>query len=86
MYLWWPLKRATVKWGGASRRGWFDLHNTVGIFSLAFLLVLAFLIGFEKTTVPLFHRMTASQPAPRCLAPLRSRSTCRDPRARVKSA
>jgi uncharacterized iron-regulated membrane protein len=40
IYLWWPLKRATVKWGASARRIHFDLHNSVGIYSAASLFVL----------------------------------------------
>jgi uncharacterized iron-regulated membrane protein len=40
IYLWWPVKRAGVKWSGGARRIHFDLHNTVGIYSATFLLVL----------------------------------------------
>lgn len=40
IYLWWPLKRATVKWSANARRIHFDLHNTAGIYSAAILLVL----------------------------------------------
>ena len=41
VYLWWPLKRSTIKWKNASalRRN-FDLHNVTGIYSAAFLVVL----------------------------------------------
>ena len=39
IYLWWPLKRARISTG---RRFAFDVHNTAGIYSAAFLLVLAF--------------------------------------------
>lgn len=41
IYLWWPLKRSTVKFGGSMRRITFDLHNAVGIYTAAFLLTLA---------------------------------------------
>ncbi|MBZ5601704.1 MAG: PepSY domain-containing protein [Acidobacteriia bacterium] len=40
IYLWWPLKRASVKFDAGIRRFHFDLHNTAGIYSAAFLLVL----------------------------------------------
>ncbi len=40
VYLWWPLKRVKIKWNGSARRVHFDLHNTVGIYSALFLLVL----------------------------------------------
>jgi len=65
-YLWWPVKRFTIKRGSAARRWWFDLHNAVGIFSLLFLVVLSgtgILIGFEKISVPMFYRITGSSPA-----------------------
>src|SRR5205085_7426138 len=65
LYLWWPLKRATIKRGAEGRRFWFDLHNAVGIFSLLFLLVLVLtglVIGFEEQTTPLFYKMTGTQP------------------------
>jgi uncharacterized iron-regulated membrane protein len=64
VYLWWPYMRVTVRgplWG---RRFWLDLHNTVGICSFAFLIVLAatgIFIGFEETTVPLVYRLTKSE-------------------------
>lgn len=69
LYLWWPLKRIRVSWrGGAARRSWFDLHNTIGVVSLLVLLALCttgIAIGFERTSTRLFYRMTGSQPAPR---------------------
>lgn len=40
IYLWWPLKRASVNWSGGARRIHFDLHNTAGIYAATFLLVL----------------------------------------------
>ena len=40
IYLWWPVKRATVKWSASARRIHFDLHNTAGIYSACFLFVL----------------------------------------------
>jgi len=63
LYLWWPLKRATI---GRGKRFWFDLHNASGIFSIVFLLILTItglMIGFEQTSVPAFYRMTGSEPA-----------------------
>jgi uncharacterized iron-regulated membrane protein len=41
LYLWWPLKRATVKWSASLRRVAFDLHSAVGIYTFFFLFVLA---------------------------------------------
>jgi uncharacterized iron-regulated membrane protein len=66
LWLWWPIKRVTIQRGATGRRWWFDLHNAVGVFSLVFVLALAIsgvLIGFDKTTVPWFHRIAGSQPA-----------------------
>ena len=66
IYLWWPVKRVAIDRRATGRRFWFDLHNAIGIFSLAFLLVLTFtglMIGFEETTVPAFYSLTGSQPS-----------------------
>ena len=41
IYLWWPLKRASVKWNASAFRVNFDLHNAAGIYSVVFLFVLA---------------------------------------------
>jgi len=71
LYLWWPLKRVTIH-PGVQFRFWFDLHNTIGVCSLVFLLILAVTgvtIGFEQTTVPLFYKLTGSQPTKRPSAP-----------------
>ncbi|HET7791042.1 MAG TPA: PepSY-associated TM helix domain-containing protein [Gemmatimonadales bacterium] len=68
LYLWWPLKRISVAWRGTSRRTWFDLHNAAGILAFIFLLVLTLtglVIGFERTTTPLFYRVTGSLPSRR---------------------
>lgn len=65
-YLWWPVKRVKLSGTPSGRRFWFDVHNTIGVFSLLFLLVLTFtgvMIGFEETTVPLFYKMTGSEPS-----------------------
>lgn len=65
LYLWWPAKRVSIRKGGTSWRFWFDLHNTVGVFSLVFLLTLAItgaVIGFEEKTTPWFYKMTGTQP------------------------
>jgi uncharacterized iron-regulated membrane protein len=66
IYLWWPVKRIAIDRRATGRRFWFDVHNAIGIFSLAFLLVLTFtgvMIGFEETTVPMFFSLTGSQPS-----------------------
>ena len=65
VYLWWPTKRLSLKKGASGFRRWFDLHNTIGILSLAFLLLLALtgmVIGFDDQTSSLFYQMTGSQP------------------------
>lgn len=65
LYLWWPLKRVRVGWRGSSRRLSFDLHNSAGIISFVFLLVLTvtgLVIGFEKQSTPLLYRLTGSTP------------------------
>ena len=65
LYLWWPVKRIRISGGADKRRFWFDLHNAVGIVSLVFLLLLSvtgIVIGFERTSTPLFYRITGSQP------------------------
>ena len=66
LYLWWPLKRVGVQWSGPARRVSFDLHNSVGIFSFIFLLILTvtgLVIGFEQQTTPLLFRLTGSKPS-----------------------
>lgn len=65
LYLWWPVKRLGVKKATSGFRFWFDLHNTVGIFSLVFLFVLTvtgIVIGFDDQTRPIFYSMTSSRP------------------------
>ena len=65
-YLWWPAKRASVTTGRSPFRTWFDLHNVVGIFSFAFLLVLSLtgvFIGFSDVALPLASWVTGSAPA-----------------------
>lgn len=63
--LWWPVKRFGVKRRTSGFRFWFDLHNTVGVISLVFLILLAItggVMGFEEQTTPMFYAMTGSQP------------------------
>lgn len=67
-YLWWPTKRVAIAGKPSSRRFWFDVHNTFGIVSLVFVLILVLtglVIGFEDQTTPLLYRLTNSQPPPR---------------------
>ncbi|OLC11621.1 MAG: hypothetical protein AUH41_00045 [Gemmatimonadetes bacterium 13_1_40CM_66_11] len=69
VYLWWPVKRISIRWrGAATRRSWFDVHNTIGIVSLVFLLALCatgIVMGFEGPSTRLFYRLTGSQPVRR---------------------
>lgn len=63
LYLWWPVKRMRVRgpWWGA--RFWYDLHSSVGFFSLLPLLLLAgtgTVIGFEDQVSWLIGKVTAS--------------------------
>jgi uncharacterized iron-regulated membrane protein len=63
LYLWWPLKRTTVKLSGSWRRLNFDLHHAVGFFSSAFICVLC-ITGLVKAygdkLQPFFDRATNS--------------------------
>ena len=71
IYLWWPVKRISIDRAAGGRRTWFDVHNAVGVFAFAFLLLLALtgvVIGFESVTSPLAYRITGSQPYPFNLA------------------
>jgi len=68
LYLWWPTKRVRVEWRSGERRSWFDLHNSIGIVSLLFLLVLSLtgvLIGFDRQATPMFYKLTRSEPVQR---------------------
>lgn len=63
LYLWWPLKRVRIRGPWRSRRFWFDLHNSTGIFSVLPLLALALtgaVIGFEDQAVSLLDKLTGS--------------------------
>lgn len=68
LYLWWPTKRVRVAWRSGERKSWFDLHNSIGVFSLVFLVVLALTgisIGFEDHSEPLYYKLTNSHPVER---------------------
>jgi uncharacterized iron-regulated membrane protein len=70
LYLWWPLKRVSVKVGASWRRFNFDLHHAVGFFSSAFICVLA-ITGVVKAYAidlqPFFDRITNSPAMTRTL-------------------
>ena len=67
LYLWWPVKRASITIGKTPYRTWYDWHNAIGIFSFVFLLLLSMtsvFIGFEDMARPLAFRVTGSTPPP----------------------
>jgi uncharacterized iron-regulated membrane protein len=67
-YLWWPSKRFGFTGNTRTAKFWFDLHNSFGIGSLVFvllLLVTGLVISFEEQTTPFLYRITDSQPPPR---------------------
>jgi uncharacterized iron-regulated membrane protein len=64
VYLWWPLKRASINWSANARRIHFDLHNTAGIYSAAFLLVLGvtgIAIRFDGDIETYLHERAGTQ-------------------------
>jgi uncharacterized iron-regulated membrane protein len=66
LYLWWPLKRIKIR-RGPRRLLYFDLHNSVGLFSSLFLLGFAFTgayMAFEAWTVPATYKITGATPPP----------------------
>jgi uncharacterized iron-regulated membrane protein len=70
LYLWWPLKRVSVKVGASWKRFDFDLHHAAGFFSSAFICVLA-ITGVVKAYTPdlqpFFDRITNSPSMTRAL-------------------
>jgi sulfite reductase (NADPH) flavoprotein alpha-component len=65
LYLWWPVKRVRIRGPWWSRGFWFDVHNSIGIFSLLPLLILAAtgtVIGFEDQVASLLDRLSGSSP------------------------
>jgi uncharacterized iron-regulated membrane protein len=66
VYLWWPLKHVKIQFGASLRRVSSDVHHAVGIVSFVFLVILTvtgLMIGFDEQTVPMFYRITGSEPA-----------------------
>jgi uncharacterized iron-regulated membrane protein len=64
IYLWWPLKRVTIRWKASLRRVHFDLHNTAGIYSALFLLVLGatgIVIHFDDDLEQYLHRTAGTK-------------------------
>lgn len=61
LYLWWPGKRFRIRSGWRSKGFWFDLHNSMGVFSFLPLLVVATtgtVIGFEDQAAMLLSRLS----------------------------
>jgi uncharacterized iron-regulated membrane protein len=66
-YLWWPSRQFGIAGSPRTAKFWFDLHKSVGIVSLAFVLVLlvtGLVISFEEQTTPFLYRISHSQPPP----------------------
>jgi uncharacterized iron-regulated membrane protein len=64
-YLWWPSKRFGIGGSTGTAKFWFDLHNSFGIVSLVFALLLVatgLVISFEAQTTPFLYRISHSQP------------------------
>ncbi len=64
IYLWWPAKRASIRTDAGARRFHFDLHNTAGIYSAAFLLILGITglaVHFDNEIENSLHRMAGTQ-------------------------
>ena len=64
IYLWWPVKRASINWSANARRIHFDLHNTAGIYSAAFLLVLGvtgIAVHFDNDIETYLHQRAGTQ-------------------------
>ena len=65
LYLWWPIKRMTVKWSSTWRRINFDLHYAVGFFSSVFVCIIAatgLIKGYGDELQPFFDS-AAGEPA-----------------------
>ena len=66
VWLWWPRKRFGIDAGGG-RSFWYDLHATLGIAAVAFMVLLTttgIIMGFGRTTGPMLYALTGSQPTP----------------------
>ena len=67
LYLWWPRRILSVKADASWKRANFDLHNVVGFYASAVLLVVtvsAVLIAFERTTDPIVRKLDGTAAAP----------------------
>jgi uncharacterized iron-regulated membrane protein len=57
--LWWPRKILTINWSASSRRIVFDLHNTLGFYSFAFMLLFAVtgvIVHWQSAMLPAANR------------------------------
>jgi sulfite reductase (NADPH) flavoprotein alpha-component len=64
LYLWWPVKRMRISGKWWSARFWYDLHSSIGFFSLLPMLFIAgtgTLLSFEDQASRLIDKMTASR-------------------------
>lgn len=65
LYLWWPARRVGIGGGWRAARFWFDLHTSLGILSLAPLLVLALtgtVLGFNDQAAALLDKALGASP------------------------
>ena len=63
LYLWWPVKRMRIGGTRWSARFWYDLHSSVGFYTLLPMLVLAgtgTVIGFEEQAAVMIAQLTGS--------------------------
>ena len=63
LYLWWPIKRMSVKWNSTWRRINFDLHYAVGFFSSLFVCMIAvtgLIKGYGDDLQPFLDRVTGA--------------------------
>jgi uncharacterized iron-regulated membrane protein len=57
--LWWPRKILKINWSASSRRIVFDLHNTLGFYSFAFMLLFAVtgvIVHWQSAMLPAANR------------------------------
>ena len=60
VYLWWPVKRISIRNRGSARQFWYDVHNSSGVFFLFLVLALAvsgIAIGWEQETASLLRSL-----------------------------
>jgi uncharacterized iron-regulated membrane protein len=70
LYLWWSYRRFSVKWSGSLRRVMFDLHNTTGIYSFVFLLMLTvtgLVVSYDEEITLYLYKVTDTKPIARSM-------------------